>query len=587
MIDNVKNILNCCRYCGCKFQQDIRKKIVENKEFVICEFCGIEINIDSIDTQERFVKDPDEKTSNHKDDIKKNKKSIVKRLGKLMKSRKYSVNMILDDEDFPQIFKENLIIVISRLIYFFIREWEQENNISVHRVSLNQSILTYLASKLKPILAKRISRAFLENLHDISTDEFDNLLRLLQKKLESNQDYRTHFLTFLIWLKKIVFKLISDMWTMKNLPKFQATILNDLKEHNFGFFVSKKNNETKPKKSIYEKIEDVFENTSNPENKNYRNNYRVHVEQEELTKIFKFLKEKGCSIKEVNEKIGYNFKNALYKGYLINETSYKKLEELVGHPIPHSIKEPIINPCNLLESEDLAEIIGVLLGDGSISKDCRTLIITLNQIDEPNYVIYVKNLIKSTLKQEPSVIDLTNNKAIQLRIYNNGIINGLLSKGLKSGNKVKNQVNVPLWIKKNHRYMIRCLKGLLDTDGSIFIARKNNEIRINFKNNSKPLVEDFREMCDNLQIRTSKVNSGWTNSRGKKFRHYKVSIGAKDQVAKFLYIINPMKWELRWKLFDNILKRQGSSIEDLFKYKREKKLRYYSQKVIDRINEIP
>ena len=74
MIDNVKNILNCCRYCGCKFQQDIRKKIVENKEFVICEFCGIEINIDSIDTQERFVKDPDEKTSNHKDDIKKNKK---------------------------------------------------------------------------------------------------------------------------------------------------------------------------------------------------------------------------------------------------------------------------------------------------------------------------------------------------------------------------------------------------------------------------------------------------------------------------------------------------------------------------------
>ncbi|MFX0039639.1 MAG: hypothetical protein ACFFAB_09920 [Candidatus Heimdallarchaeota archaeon] len=41
-----------------------------------------------------------------------------------------------------------------------------------------------------------------------------------------------------------------------------------------------------------------------------------------------------------------------------------------------------------------------------------------------------------------------NNKAIQLRIYDTGIINELLSKGLKSGNKVKNQVKVPLWIKK-------------------------------------------------------------------------------------------------------------------------------------------
>jgi len=233
MIENVENSSNSCKYCGCKFKQDIIEKIVENKELVICEFCGIEINIDILDTQEGLVKDPHKKISNHKDDIKKNKKTIIKRLGNLTKSRKYSVNVIRDDEAFPQIFKENLIIVISRLIYLLIREWEQENNVSVRRVSLNQSILTYLASKLKPILTKRISRTFLENLHNISIEEFDDSLKLLQKKVESNQDYRTHFLTFIIWLKKIVFRLVSDMWEMKNLPKLQATILKDLKSYSF------------------------------------------------------------------------------------------------------------------------------------------------------------------------------------------------------------------------------------------------------------------------------------------------------------------------------------------------------------------
>ncbi len=230
MIENAEDSPNFCKYCGCKFQQNVIEKIIENKELVICEFCGIEINIDRIDTQERFGKDSNEKTSNLKDDIKINKKSVVKKVGKFVRTRKYSVNVIKEDEDFPQIFKENLIIVTSRLIYHFIREWEQENNANIRHARLNQAILTYLASKLKPILVKRIGRAFLENLHNISLKEFNDCLKLLQEKIESNQDYRTHFITFLIWLQRIVFKIISQMWEMTHLPNFQAIILRDLKK---------------------------------------------------------------------------------------------------------------------------------------------------------------------------------------------------------------------------------------------------------------------------------------------------------------------------------------------------------------------
>ncbi len=244
MFENGKSPSNCCKYCGGEFQQDILRRILENKESIICEFCGIEIKFDDIDTQEEFNKNIHKKTSNLKDNIKKNKESIGKRIGKLTKSRKYSRNMIWEDKDFPQIFKENLIIVFSRLIYTFIREWEQDNNVSVRRISINQSILTYFATKLKPILSKRIGRSFLENLHNISIEEFDNSLRLLQKKIELNQDYRTHFLTSIIWLQKIVFRLVSDMWEMKNIPYFQYVIREDLKNFYSYWYNSKSINTT-------------------------------------------------------------------------------------------------------------------------------------------------------------------------------------------------------------------------------------------------------------------------------------------------------------------------------------------------------
>ena len=572
MIENSKNPLNCCKFCGWEFRHDIFQQIINNKEPIVCEFCGIEINISSFSIQERLSKGKLTEISNNDNVTEKKKNSVVKNIKKWIQPQKYSVSVIFGDDDFPKIFKENLIIVISRLIFSFIEEWEQENNISVRRVSLEKSILIYIIEKIKPILDKRVHSDFLNNLFKINREVFEKWLRILQKKIDSDQDYKMHFKFFLTWLIKIVFKLVSDMWDMKNLPKFHATILKDLKEYNFNFLISKNSSpnisEIGTIKSQIENKEHKVKNISNSKHGNYRYDHRIIVDKKDLANVFKILRGKGYSKEDAKKLTNFDFKNVLYRGGSISTTGFKKLEKLVGYPIPHSIKEPIIKTYILSESEDLAELTGVLLGDGNISKDHHTISITLNQIEEPNYVNYIKNLIKSTLNQEPSVVDLPNNKAIQLRIYNTGIIKGLLSKGLKSGNKVKNQVGVPLWIKKNHRFIIPCLKGLIDTDGSIFIRKSNNAIGINFKNNSKPLVEDFREMCETLQIRTSKVYNGWTHSRGKNFRHFKVSINAKEQVAKFIYIINPMKWNFRLKKFKNFMKSQGLSIEDLFKYKR-------------------
>ena len=152
----------------------------------------------------------------------------------------------------------------------------------------------------------------------------------------------------------------------------------------------------------------------------------------------------------------------------------------------------------------------------------------------------------------------------QIRVYGKGIIDAFVKLGLKTGNKVENQVGVPNWIKNNKNYCSSCLKGLFDTDGSIYLTSDKKRIAMNFKNNSRPLVESFKEMCEKLAIKTNKVYEGWTYSRGKRFKHYKIEMFKQDQIKQFTSIVNPEKWLNRKERFIEILKNKRSSWSSVF-----------------------
>ena len=47
------------------------------------------------------------------------------------------------------------------------------------------------------------------------------------------------------------------------------------------------------------------------------------------------------------------------------------------------------------EQENLAELVGIILGNGKISRDRHTLTIILNVGEEYQYIEYVKNLINT------------------------------------------------------------------------------------------------------------------------------------------------------------------------------------------------
>ncbi|MFX1573504.1 MAG: LAGLIDADG family homing endonuclease [Promethearchaeota archaeon] len=235
----------------------------------------------------------------------------------------------------------------------------------------------------------------------------------------------------------------------------------------------------------------------------------------------------------------------------------------------------------LTKNKKIAELIGIILGDGSIQLDydsshysCE---IAFNYMDEKEYLFYVKSLIESIFNIVPSLQTKRKDNCAVLRIFQKKIVESLVDVGVVPGNKIKNQVGVPEWIKNCSKNSIisACIKGLFDTDGSIFLSRykKKNYISLglNFTNGSKILVKDFKKLSSSLGIFTSKIYKYEGRSKyGTPYIGYSTRTEAKDNVHKFLReIVKPFKWTLKKPIIERELLSYGITIEDIFKYKRK------------------
>ncbi len=175
----------------------------------------------------------------------------------------------------------------------------------------------------------------------------------------------------------------------------------------------------------------------------------------------------------------------------------------------------------LKKSADLAELFGIILGDGCIRKE--QIKITLNRIIDKEYSFFVSNLIRSQLGEMPSVIE--RNNVIEIHLYGTELVKRLEENGLKQGNKTLLQVKIPEWIIENDMYARRCLRGLFDTDGGLYIHRRKekekNSLGWCFTNYSAPIIRDVKKilLCNGI------------NPRGKEKRVYLYAI---PEIRKFM-----------------------------------------------------
>jgi len=200
-------------------------------------------------------------------------------------------------------------------------------------------------------------------------------------------------------------------------------------------------------------------------------------------------------------------------------------------------KHPFIATCLPFtvpkESPMLAEIFGIILGDGSITKNQIT--ITLNRDDDEDFINYLAKLLEKVFDVKPSLGDHKGANVKNLVISRKKLVEFLVRKGLKVGNKVKQQVSVPSWIRKSDIFTKFCMRGLLDTDGCFYIDKHRCKDKIylncgiNFTNRSLPLLIFFKKNLTKLGYHpTQKTKFSIFLRREKEIIRYFSEIGSSN-----------------------------------------------------------
>lgn len=235
----IRTSINWCRYCGCTFSNDVLQNIAEHYT-MICESCGTEIKESDINLESGA-----KELIGHEVRNKSRFYSYLKHIYKSIRNEKGPITKIFEDSDFPLIFKENLMIVISRLIYYHFKILEQELIPSYNNVEISKDLLDRIYNDISPILNMRIKRKFLDNLFKITVKEFEKFLRILQTKIKLNRKFHQNFIIFLHWLITEVHIIITKLWSQKELPKFERIIRDDLKSYPFKLAPTTRNNNKK------------------------------------------------------------------------------------------------------------------------------------------------------------------------------------------------------------------------------------------------------------------------------------------------------------------------------------------------------
>ncbi len=149
----------------------------------------------------------------------------------------------------------------------------------------------------------------------------------------------------------------------------------------------------------------------------------------------------------------------------------------------------------------LAELVGCILGDGTISY--YQVVLYSNLADEREYAIYLGSLFESVFDIRLSCSEEVSRSLIKLICSRRAVVVHLNELGLNAGNKVKKQTDVPEWIKNKNSFSLSCLRGLIDTDGCAYLdTHKVNRISykspcIAFTNASAPLLDFVEQVFRN------------------------------------------------------------------------------------------
>lgn len=147
---------------------------------------------------------------------------------------------------------------------------------------------------------------------------------------------------------------------------------------------------------------------------------------------------------------------------------------------------------SLKKDGDLAELIGVVLGDGHIGKLPRTEDLTIAANSKnTGFIKRYAGLVKRLFDKEPHFYKAGKNKGCtRIRIYQKEISKRL---GIQAGARKNQIIKIPDWIIEDREYLKRYLRGLYEAEGSFSIHKPTCTYKFAFSNLNESLLKNVFE----------------------------------------------------------------------------------------------
>ncbi|MDP2905318.1 MAG: hypothetical protein Q8O22_03330 [Candidatus Omnitrophota bacterium] len=123
------------------------------------------------------------------------------------------------------------------------------------------------------------------------------------------------------------------------------------------------------------------------------------------------------------------------------------------------------------ETAELAEFIGIVIGDGGI-RDGRQVAVTFGTAKEKPFAKYVQGMINRLFGLSSSIYPKKGALAADVVVSSVSLAEYLREKlENKKVHRSLNRTDLPGWVLKNSIYKASCLRGLMDTDGGVYCHR--------------------------------------------------------------------------------------------------------------------
>lgn len=173
-----------------------------------------------------------------------------------------------------------------------------------------------------------------------------------------------------------------------------------------------------------------------------------------------------------------------------------------------------------LHSTQLAEFVGAAIGDGGLSK--YQLVITLHHIDDKDYTDFIVETIYDLFGIIPAVYHKESRSVRNVTISSRALViffNQYIN--FQVGDKMRQKIDIPDWIKQNQDFSAACMRGLFDTDGSVVLHRywvggkRYCYKKLEFCSMSSPLRKSAYDILFDLGMRPrlAREKSVWLDSK--------------------------------------------------------------------------